>query len=56
MGRSTVHYTDNKTTSFCGHATAVIRSSYETGKTVLPVSAKGMDQAEICMETLLPEE
>lgn len=50
------NYTDNKTTSFGGHATAVIRSGYEAGKTVLTVSAEGMDQEEICMETLLPKE
>lgn len=50
------NYTDDQTISFCGHATAVIRSGYEAGKTVLAVSAEGMDQAEICMETLLPKE
>ena len=50
------NYTDDQTISFCGHATAVIRSGYEAGKTVLMVSAEGMDQAEICMETLLPKE
>ncbi|MDY2897048.1 MAG: glycoside hydrolase family 2 protein, partial [Candidatus Limivivens sp.] len=41
------NYTDNKTTSFGGHATAVIRSSYETGKTVLTVSAEGMKQVQV---------
>ena len=41
------NYTDNETTSFCGQATAVIRSGYETGETVLIVSAEGMEPVQI---------
>ena len=36
------NYTDNQTVSFRGHATAIIRSGYEEGKTTLTISAEGM--------------
>ena len=41
-------YSDNKTVSFYGEATAVIRSGYEGGKTVLKVSSDALGISEEC--------
>lgn len=44
------NYTDNQTVSFRGHATAIIRSGYEEGKTILTVSADNMDKVQISID------
>lgn len=42
------NYTDNKTVTFRGHATAIVRSGYEKGASVLKIEAKGLNSVE-CM-------
>lgn len=43
-------YPDNKTTTFRGHATAIIRSGYEEGKNTLTISAEGMAPVQVSVE------
>lgn len=45
-------YTDDKTTTYCGRAQAVIRAVYEAGKAELTVEAEGMEtvQLTLCAE------
>ena len=43
-------YTDNQTVSYRGHASAVLRSGYDKGKTSLTISAPGMEDKTIILE------
>ena len=43
------NYTDNQTVSFRGHATAIVRSGYEEGKTTLTISAEGMAAEQVTL-------
>lgn len=40
------NYTDDKTITFRGHATAIIRSGYEAGTVVLKLKAEGLEQVQ----------
>lgn len=42
------NYTDYETVTYNGHATAIIRSSYEAGKTVMRVEEEELGLAAIC--------
>lgn len=40
------NYTDDKTITFRGHATAIIRSGYKVGTVVLKLNAEGLEQVQ----------
>lgn len=45
-------YTDNRTVTFRGKATAIIRSGYETGETVVEIKAEGMEPVAVSVNIL----
>ena len=44
------NYTDNQTVSYKGHACAILRSSYDKGKTKLTISAHGLEDKTIILD------
>ena len=46
------NYTDNHTVSYRGHALAILRSGYKSGKVILSVTADGMSEASVELEVV----
>ena len=46
------NYTDNHTVSYRGHALAILRSGYKTGKAILTVTADGLPEARVELEVV----
>ena len=45
-------YTYNRTVSYRGHALAILRSGYKTGKAILTVTAEGLPEARVELEVI----
>ena len=41
------NYTDTSTVSYKGHASAVLRSGYESGEVVLTITAEGLEEVSV---------